>query len=145
MKDILNRIHPRFYIFLSGILLGFTVIFSEIGLLSYIALIPLACILYKKAECGNYNVKKAYLDGFIFYMSFDLVAFHWFTYFYPLDFAGIGNIEAISVIVLAWVGLSALQSVFSALVFVVGSKFMNTLILPLKISKCFKKTSKQAG
>ena len=126
MKGILNRIYPRFYILLSGLLMGFSIIFAEIGIISYFALIPLAYVIYQRAKDGCYKSKKAYVDGFIFYMSFDLVAFHWFAYFYPLDFAGIGNAEAIFIVALAWIGLSALQSVFSALVFVIISHFMRT-------------------
>ena len=35
----------------------------------------------------------------------------WFIYFYPLDFAGIDNIQAIGVILLAWFGISVLAIV----------------------------------
>jgi apolipoprotein N-acyltransferase len=128
MKDFLNRINPRIYIALSGFLLGLAVIFAEIGLVAFIAMIPLAMMLYRRAEKGEYRIKKAYLDGFIFYMSFDIVIFHWFTYFYPLEFAGLTKEQAIGVIALAWIGLSALQSIFSALVFVLISRFTKTEI-----------------
>ena len=128
MKRLIEKINPRFYIFLSGLLLGFTVIFAEIGLIAFVAMIPLAMMLYKRAESENYKMRKAYLDGFIFYMSFDLVIFHWFVYFYPLEFAGFTSGQAIGIIALAWIGLSALQSVFSAFVFVFISRFTKTAI-----------------
>lgn len=128
MKNFLNKIPPRIHISLSGLLLGFTVIFAKIGLVAYVAMIPLAMMLYRRAEGEKYRMRKAYLDGFIFYMSFDIVIFHWFTYFYPLEFAGLTKGEAIGVIALAWIGLSALQSVFSAFVFVLISRFMKTEI-----------------
>ena len=126
MKNFLNKIPPRIYILLSGLLLGFTVIFAEIGLVAFVAMLPLALMLYKRADGEKYRMRKAYLDGFIFYMSFDIVIFHWFTYFYPLEFAGLTNGQAIGVIALAWIGLSALQSVFSAFVFVLISRFIKT-------------------
>ncbi len=126
MKYFLSKIPPRIYISLSGLLLGFTVIFAEIGLIAFVAMIPLAMMLYRRAEGEKYRMRKAYLDGFIFYMSFDIVIFHWFTYFYPLEFAGLTKGEAIGVIALAWIGLSALQSVFSAFVFVLISRFIKT-------------------
>ena len=126
MLNFLKKIPPRIYMALSGLLLGFTVIFAEIGLIAFVAMIPLAMMLYKRAEAEKYRMRKAYLDGFIFYMSFDIVIFHWFTYFYPLEFAGLSKGEAIVVIALAWIGLSALQSVFSALVFVLISRFVKT-------------------
>ena len=128
MLDFFKRIPSRIYIFLSGLLLGFTVIFAKIGIVAFVAIIPLAMILYRRAGVKKYIMRKAYLDGFIFYMSFDVVIFHWFTYFYPLEFAGLTKGEAIVVIALAWIGFSALQSVFSALVFVLISGFSRTKI-----------------
>ena len=128
MLDFLKKIPSRIYILLSGLLLGFTVIFAKIGLVAFVAMIPLALMVYKRAEDAKYKARKAYLDGFIFYMSFDIVIFHWFTYFYPLEFAGLTKGEAIVVIALAWIGLSVLQSVFSAFVFVLISRFTKTQI-----------------
>ncbi len=128
MINFLKKIPPRIYIALSGILLGFTVIFAEIGFIAFVSIIPLAMMLYRRADGGKYRVKRAYLDGFIFYMSFDIVIFHWFTYFYPLEFAGLTKGQAIGVIALAWIGLSALQSVFSAFVFALISRFTKTEI-----------------
>lgn len=128
MLNFLKKIPPRIYILLSGFLLGFTVIFAKIGILAFVSMVPLALMLYRRAESEKYKIKKAYLDGFIFYMSFDIVIFHWFTYFYPLEFAGLNKGQALIVIALAWIGLSALQSVFSAFVFVLISRFIKTEI-----------------
>lgn len=122
MKEKFSKINGKFYIALSGLLLGASVAFAEIGIMAYFALIPLALVLYCKLFGESYSTKSAYLDGFIFFLCFDIVTFHWFTYFYPLDFAGLNNFEAIIVILLAWLGLSAVQGVFSAFVFVVLSK-----------------------
>ena len=129
MKDIFNKIPPRFYIFLSGILLGFSIIFAEIGLISYVALIPLAITIFKRVKDGKYRLKQAYIDGLIFYMAFDLVAFYWLIYFYPTlvsEDLGLSSPVALGVIALGWIGLSALQSVFSALVFVIIAKISKT-------------------
>ena len=128
MISFLKKIPPRIYIILSGILLGFTVIFAKMGIVAFVAMIPLAIMIYKRAGGEKYRMRKAYLDGFIFYMSFDMVVFHWFVYFYPLEFAGLTSGQAIGVIALAWIGLSALQSVFSAFVFVLISRFVKTEI-----------------
>ena len=49
MLDFLKRIPSRIYIFLSGLLLGFTVIFAKIGIVAFVAIIPLAMILYRRA------------------------------------------------------------------------------------------------
>lgn len=128
MKGLIEKINSRFLIAISGILLGLTLIFAKIGALSYVALIPLAIAVYKRVQGGEYKMKKAYLDGLIFYMCLDIVGFHWFTYFYPLDFAGLTNGQTVLVIALAWIGLSALQSVFSAFVFVIVSRFIKSVV-----------------
>ena len=66
MKGILEKIHPKFYIFLSGILIGLSLVFAEIGIISYIALVPLFFAMYKRMSEASYSAKKAYLDGFLF-------------------------------------------------------------------------------
>ncbi len=126
MLNFIKRIPARIYIALSGILLGFTLLFTNIGFLAFVVMIPLAMMIYRRANAERYKVGKAYLDGFIFYMSFGVVIFHWFAYFYPLEFAGLSSGEAILVIALAWIGLSALQAAFSAFVFVLISRFTKT-------------------
>ena len=57
MKDALEKINPRFYILLSGLLIGLSIIFSGIGWLSYVALVPLAYAIYKRVNTGDYNAK----------------------------------------------------------------------------------------
>ena len=128
MIDFVNKIPKRLLILLSGLLLGLTVIFADIGILAYVVIIPMGIALFGKLNSGEYKAKAAYLDGFIFYMGFDLVCFHWFIYFYPLEFAGFNYAESVLIIALAWVGLSLLQSVFSALVFVFISVLSRTVI-----------------
>lgn len=128
MIDFVNKIPKRLLILLSGLLLGLTVIFADIGIIAYIAVIPMGIALFGKLNSGKYKKRAAYLDGFIFYMGFDLVCFHWFIYFYPLEFAGFNYAESVLIIALAWVGLSLLQSVFSALVFVFISVLSRTVI-----------------
>ena len=126
MKELLNKIPKRIYIALSGLLLGLTIAFAEIGILAYVALIPMALVILKKFEGEDYKSKSAYLDGFIFYMCFDIVAFHWVAYFYPLDFAGLNNFQSLIVVALGWIGLSLLQSTFSAFVFLILSRIAKT-------------------
>ena len=128
MINFVDKIPKRLLIFLSGLLLGLTVIFADIGIIAYIAVIPMGIALFGKLNSGGYKAKTAYLDGFIFYMCFDLVCFHWFVYFYPLEFAGFNYAESVLIIALAWVGLSLLQSVFSAFVFVFISVLSRTVI-----------------
>ena len=71
MKDFLSKINPRIYMALSGFLLGLTVIFAEVGLVAFVAMIPLALMIFKRTENGDYPKKQAYIDGLIFYICFD--------------------------------------------------------------------------
>lgn len=125
IKKLLEK-YPRILMAGSGFLLGITVILSEIGFLAYLAIIPLAFALFKFRLKDKYSLRKAYLDGFVFYICYDLVCFYWFLYFYPLDFLGLTDLQSLGVVLLAWLGLSILQSLFSAFVFVLISLFART-------------------
>lgn len=126
MRDFVKKINPKFYILFSGILLGVSVVFAEMGILSYLALIPLFLVVISKIESEEYQVKSAYFEGLLFFFSFYLVAFHWLLYFYPLDFTGLGRIEALGIVLLGWIGIPLIQSVFSALIFVAILKLSKT-------------------
>ena len=115
MKSFFKKTNPRIYIFISGLLSGICVIFPQIGALAYFAMIPCALTVYKKIKYGAYTKRSAYADGFIFFMSYYLVAFHWLLYFYPLDFAGMSKLASAVVVGFAWLGLSLLQTLVGAL------------------------------
>ena len=115
MIAFFKRLDLRIYIFISGIALGVSVAFSQVGFLAYFAMIPLALAIYKKIRDGAYKKKKsAYFDGFIFFIGYYLVCFHFLIYFYPLDFAGMSHLASAVVVGFAWIGLSLLQTVFAA-------------------------------
>lgn len=113
--------HPRVLMAVSGLLLGATVVFAEVGIFAYLALVPLAAALFGRASSEGWSVKRAYVDGLVFYLCYDIVCFHWIAYFYPLDFLGFSTLQSLGVVVLGWFGLSVFQSIFSALVFVLLS------------------------
>lgn len=145
MKEFINKINPCFLFALSGLLLGLSVIFPEIGLLAYVALIPMAYGVYSGIESGRYNkIRRAYLDGFVFFMIYGLVIFHWFIYYYPLDFTGLSRAEAIGVVLLACIGVPTLQAVFSSALFSLAAVFIKSdiykkrpVILPFFIAMLF--------
>lgn len=127
IREFLGRIGTLPYVIFSGLLLGLTIVFPEVGLLAYIALIPASIAMLRRLG-GGLGLRRAYLYGFAFFMSLDLVCFHWILYFYPLDFVGLNDYESLAVILLGWIGLSILQSVFSAFVFVLIALFSRTSI-----------------
>ena len=128
MKGFLSKINPKLYILISGILLGVSIAFAKIGAISYLALIPLCLVMLKRIDSVEYKFKQAYFDGFVFFFSYYLIAFHWLLYFYPLDFTGLNRFEAAIVVALAWVGIPLIQAAFSSLIFVVIAHFSKTRI-----------------
>ena len=115
MKRFLEKMNPRSYIFISGLLSGLCVIFPQIGALAYFAMILFALTVYKKIKDGSYTKRSAYTDGFVFFITYYLVNFHWFVYLYPLEFAGMSKLHAAIVVAFAWLGLSLVQTLVGAL------------------------------
>ncbi len=102
---------------LSGLLLGFTVIFPQIGILEWLALLPAVAVLLVRASDPAVRLRRLYGMGVVFFLSYLLVTFHWFLYMYPLDFAGMSRPASAVVVLVAWIGLSAFQAVGAALIF----------------------------
>ncbi len=102
---------------LSALLLGFTVIFPQIGLLEWVALIPAIPVILLLAADPGVRLRRLYGYGFAFFFAYLLVTFHWFLYMYPLDFADMSRPASALVVSVAWVGLSAFQAVGAALLF----------------------------
>ncbi len=100
-----------------GVLLGLTVIFPQIGLLEWGALIPAMAVLLVYAPDSTVKLRRLYGMGFGFSMAFLLVNFHWFLYMYPLDFAGMSRPASALVVGVAWIGLSLFQAIGMAVLF----------------------------
>ena len=102
---------------LGGLLLGFTVIFPQIGLLEWIVLVPAAAVLLSYAADPAVRLRRIYAVGLTFFLSYLIVTFHWFFYMYPLDYAGMTRTASAVVVTAACVGLSIFQAVGAALIF----------------------------
>ena len=108
-------------LFLSAALSGITLIFPKIGFIEWITLIPAAIVLLCRAPQREIRLRSLYRDGFIFFYTFYLVCFHWFTYLYPLDFIdGMTKGSALLVVILAWFGVALVQALLSAFMFVLA-------------------------
>ena len=115
MLEFLKKQNPRLYIFIGGILSGLCVIFPQIGFLAYFSMLPSFLAFLYKVKNGMYAKKRSvYADGMIFFMSYYLVIFHWFIYLYPLSFTEMSRFYAAVVVIVAWFGLSLLQSLAAA-------------------------------
>lgn len=105
---------------LGGVLTGLTLIFNEAGLFEWLTLVPAAYVLVDLARRQDTKLKSAYGYGFVFFMSFYLVIYHWFIYLYPLEFTGMSRVSAAIVVLAGWVGLPLFQSLCGGLVFVMA-------------------------
>lgn len=100
-----------------GLLLGLTVAIPAIGSLEWIALIPALLVILTRLPDPTVRYRNLYGMGVAFFFSFYIVNFYWLLCLYPLDFAGMDKASAIFVVLLAWLGLSALQAAGAALIF----------------------------
>ena len=93
-------------------------VIPSLGFLQWVSFVPCALLLYICAEMPNLKKKQLYLYGFVFFMCYYVTVFHWFFYMYPMEFAGIGKGAALVVVFAATLGVSLVQAVMSALLFV---------------------------
>ena len=94
-------------------------IITELGFLQWISIIPAAVILIRHAQDRNIRLRRLYGMGVLFFGAYYSLAFHWFFYMYPLDFAGLSNAASIAVVLVACFGLGFFQAVQSAFVFLI--------------------------
>ncbi len=108
-----------FLLLLSGsVLTGLTLIFPAIGVLQWFSLIPTVYCLMKIGGDKKIRLRKLYGYGFFSFYIFYLFPFHFFLYMYPLEFTGITKPAALAVVLVAHLGLSAIQAFFGGFVFV---------------------------
>lgn len=102
---------------LGSLLLGLSVIFPQIGLLEWIALIPSMAVILTITTDPTVKYRRLYGLGLAFFWPFYIVNFHWFLYMYPLDFAGMSHAASAVVVGFACLGLSLFQALGAALLF----------------------------
>ena len=100
---------------LGGALTGLPLILPQLGFLAYASMLP-AILVFFIAVREGFSLGKLYLMGFCYYFPFYLVNFHWFIDLYPMSFMNVTKGEAAMLVAVCWLGLSLLQTVFSALV-----------------------------
>lgn len=143
ISDLLRRSafgRSRFLLlFIGGVLTGLTLVFPKIGFLEWITLVPVGVLLLHRASSKDVRLRSLYLDGSVFFYSFYLTCFHWFTYLYPLDFVdGMTKGGALVVVIAAWFGLSLLQALISACFFILaGGIFRSRLCRKAALLKPF--------
>ena len=103
---------------LGGVLTGLCLVFPKIGLLQWLSMTPMLYWLFcTVTPTARPKLRRLYGAGALYHLSFYLVVYHWFFYLYPMEFAGVTKAQAAGLVLICWLGLSLLQTVFSALVF----------------------------
>lgn len=132
-----NELKRFLLLALGGVLLGLTLVISEIGFLCFFALVPSALVILKIVD--KEKLKSLFGYGFFFFMCFYLVAFHWLLTLYPLDFVeGMSKAEALFIVLAGWLGLSAFQSLGGGLALVLfGAASRTKLVKSTPVVKPF--------
>ncbi len=127
MQDMIKKLRYPLLI-VSGILAALGVVYpASFGFLAWIALIPAALVLTTLVD--KVKLGSLYLYGFVFYLVYYVMAYHWFISMYPMDFAGFDPATAIGVISLAVFGISVFQGALSALIFLVFGLLSKTVLI----------------
>ena len=100
----------------SALLTALTVMFPQIGILEWVTLVPFALVCFSFAERGT-PMKRSFLYLLLFFGVYYFAVFHFFVTMYPMDFLGISKGAAVVVVIAAWLGLTALQAVPCAFIF----------------------------
>ncbi len=129
MRNMLSKYRIPLMLILSGALTSLPLVCPSFGFVQWVSIIPAALVLKHTTENKETKLKRIYGYGLLFFMSYYLVIYHWFLYMYPLDFAGISRGASAVVVCVAWFGLSFIQTVGSALVFVVFALIVRTKTL----------------
>ncbi len=113
-----------------GILTALCLVLPVLGFLQWVTMAPALVWLFAAAlrkEKPRYRA--FYGAGVLYFLPFYLTIYHWFFYLYPMEFAGVGKSAALVLVVTCWLGLSLLQTTFSALVFPLFSYLSGTRLL----------------
>ncbi len=102
-------------LFLYGILAALPVITGRAAPLSFVLWTPFAYHVKTKICDTDVSLRRAYGMGLCFFMGYFMAAFSFFLAMYPLDFAGLSEIESVGVLFAAMVLLPLFQAVPMAL------------------------------
>jgi apolipoprotein N-acyltransferase len=113
-----------------GILTALCLVLPAVGFLQWVTMTPALVWLFAAvARAQKPRYRAFYGAGVLYFLPFYLTIYHWFFYLYPMEFAGVTKSAALALVVTCWLGLSLLQTTFSALVFPLFSYLSGTRLL----------------
>ena len=130
MKKKIRVNNPKLVLllFVSAFLTGLTLVCPQLGFLEWISIAPTAYFLFSNFEKLKY--RQLFKYGFLFFLCFYVVTYHWFIYLYPLDFIdGMTPMSALVVVIAATFGLSAFQAIGGGMVFVILAMLFRTSVV----------------
>ena len=115
---------------LGGVLTALCLVLPSVGFLQWVTMVPALVWLFAAvAREKRLRYRAFYGAGVLYFLPFYLTIYHWFFYLYPMEFAGVTPAAALALVLTCWIGLSLLQTVFSALVFPLFSCLSRTRAL----------------
>ena len=115
---------------LGGILTALCLVFPTAGFLQWVTMTPALVWLFAAVRRGRkLRYRAFYGAGVRYLLPFYLTIYQWFFYRYPMEFAGVSPSAAMALVMTCWIGLSLLQTVFSALIFPLFSYLSRTRLL----------------
>lgn len=115
---------------LGGILTALCLVLPAVGFLQWVTMVPaLTWLVAAVTREQRLRYRAFYGAGVLYFLPFYLTVYHWFFYLYPMEFAGISPSAAFALVLTCWLGLSLLQTTFSALIFPLFSYLSHTRVL----------------
>ena len=115
-----TKLKRMILLILSGLLTAIPLLIPELGFMQWISLVPLGIFFIDYVIEERISLLRIYGYGYVFFMSFYVLVWHWFVAMYPLGFVdGMTKPAAVGVVLVAWIGMAILQSFFGGFVFVV--------------------------
>ena len=146
MKKPIFGKYGALLLIVSGIFSALPLIFSKIGFIGWISIAPAAYVLINLARNKEIKLSRLYLAALVFFESYFLVVFHWFLAMYPLEFTGISKGAAVFVVLIAWFGVSLIESLVYSLAFLAFGALLrqrkwqstsSVLLMPLAAASLF--------
>lgn len=93
-----NPLRHSILLFLSGVLASLPVVSGSLAPLSFVLWAPFALHVKRETVARNASLRRSYAMGLWFFLGYFMAAFAFFLAMYPLDFAGLSELESVGVL-----------------------------------------------
>lgn len=112
-KQVITK--PFLLLIFSAVLSALPLTFSSLFLLSWVSFVPLFYVIIKASAD---KLLRIFGRGFLFGFLYHACIYYWFIWFYPLDYVNLTNGASVTVVALAWFGISMVHGVLWCLPFI---------------------------